>query len=51
MAELVGCLRLVCSGKWNEQPVIVLGVGDGDADAVGGEGIAVGVRESMDEAG
>ena len=51
MAELVGCLRLVGRGKWNEQSVVDLGVGDGDADAVGGEGVVVGVCEPMDEAG
>ena len=51
LSELEGCLRLVGGGQRNEQSVVDLGVGDGDADAVGGEGIAVGVRESMDEAG
>ena len=47
MSELEGCLRLVGGGEWNEQSVVDLGVGDGDADAIGGEGVVVGVREPM----
>ncbi len=45
-----GCWRLVGGGERDEQPVVDLGVEDGDADAVGGEGVAVGVREPADEA-
>ena len=42
---------LVGGGKRNEQSVVDLGVGDGDADAIAGEGVVVGVWEAMDEAG
>jgi hypothetical protein len=38
-------LGLVGGGERDQQPVIDLGVEDGDADAVAGEGVAVGVRE------
>jgi len=36
---------LVRGGERDQQPVVDLGVEDGDADAVGGECVAVGVRE------
>src|SRR5215207_4037636 len=48
VSELARRLGLVGGGKRNEQAVVDLGVGDGDADAIGGEGVAVGVREAAD---
>ena len=44
-------MGLVGGGEWDEEPVVDLGVEDGDADAVRGEGVAVGVREAVDESG
>ena len=44
-------MRLVGGGQRNEESVVDLGVGDGDADAVAGEGVVVSVWEPADEAG
>jgi phenylacetate-CoA ligase len=49
-AEFGRCLGLVRGGERDEQPVVDLGVEDGDADAVLGQGVAVGVREPADQA-
>ena len=32
---------MVGGGAWDEEPVVDLGVEDGDADAVAGDGVAV----------
>jgi hypothetical protein len=40
---------LVGSRERDEHPVIDLGVEDGDVDAVGGEGVAVGIGNAADE--
>jgi hypothetical protein len=50
-SELGWGLGLVGGGERNEHPVVDLGVEDGDADAVGGEGVAVGVGQAADEPG
>jgi hypothetical protein len=42
---------LVGGGERDEQPVLALGVEDGDTDAVCGEDVAVGVLEPADEPG
>jgi hypothetical protein len=44
-AEFGRGLWLVRGDERHEEPVIDLGVGDGDADAVAGQDVAVGVRE------
>ena len=49
-AEFGRRLGLVRGGERDQEPVVDLDVEDGDADAVGGEHIAVGVREPADEA-
>src|SRR6266536_481959 len=49
-AEFGGSLGLVRGGQRDQEPVVDLGVEDGDADAVRGEHVAVGVREPADEA-
>jgi hypothetical protein len=36
--------------RWDEEPVLDLRAEDGDADAVGGEHVAVGVGKPTDEA-
>ena len=36
--------------QWAQEPVLELGVEDGDADAVGGEDVGVAVWEALDEA-
>ena len=41
-----GALGLVGGGERDQEPVVDLGVEDGDADAVGGEHVVVGVRDS-----
>ena len=48
-AELGGCLGLVRGSERDQEPVVDLGVEDGDADAVLGQGVAVGVREPADQ--
>src|SRR5215472_7335537 len=48
--EIGGRLGLVGGGERDEEPVVDLGVEDGDADAVVGEHVAVGVREPADQA-
>ena len=40
------CLGLIRSGERDEEPVIDLGVEDGDADAVAGQSVSVGAREA-----
>src|SRR4051812_12759399 len=50
-AEFAGCLRLVGRDEWGEEPVVDLGVEDGDPDAVVGEPVAVGSWLSADEPG
>ena len=42
---------MVGGGEWDEESVVEFGVEDGDADAVAGEGVAVGVGEAVDESG
>ena len=49
-AEVGRCLGLVGGGERDEEPVVDLDVEDGDAYAVGGEHVAVGVREPADQA-
>ena len=48
--ELDGRRGLVGVEERAEQPGLQLGVEDGDADALGGEGVGVGARCSLDEA-
>jgi len=48
-AEFWWGLGLVGGGERDEEPVVDLGVEDGDPDAIGGEHVAVGVREPADE--
>ena len=42
-------LGLDRGGERDEQPIVDLGVEDGDADAVAGRGVVVGVREPADQ--
>lgn len=48
-SKLGRCLGLVGSGERAEHPVVNLGVEHGDASALGGELVAVGVREAADQ--
>ena len=51
LPELWGCLCLVGGHERAEQPVVELGVEDGELDAVVGEGVLVGALDPVDEAG
>src|SRR6266511_356324 len=48
--ELGWRLGLVCGDERDYEPVVELGIEDGDADALGGEHVAVGVLDAADEA-
>jgi transcriptional regulator with XRE-family HTH domain len=48
-AELRRHLGLVRGGELDKEPLVDLGVEDSDADAIGGERVSVGVRESEDK--
>jgi hypothetical protein len=50
-AQVGGCLGLVGGGERDQQRAVELGVEDGDADAVGGEGVAVAAGQPLDEPG
>jgi len=49
-AQGLGRLGLVRSTQRDKQPVVDLSVEDGEADAILGQDIAVGVREPADQA-
>ena len=48
-AEFGWGLGLVGGQQWAQQPVVQLGVEDGDLDSVGGQDIAAGVRDPPDQ--
>ena len=46
-----GAWGLVGGQQWAEEPVVELGVEDGDLDPVGGQHVVVGVLDAADQAG